>query len=270
MSNLFPTYSRWEVEPEWAEGSFLLDKKQGPYKTYYSNGKLESIYNYIEGDLSGPAELYFESGKIKERYAYLGDEWEGPFKEYYEKGNLRNEGQTEDGGVVGDNKHYSPDSLLSFVIRYKNNFIVSYSYPGKDGNLVPFIHLNKGKGEMKTFYSNGNKSLECTYDNNSLQGKRTEYFSNGNVCEDENYDFGNLDGTQKYYYNDGKLKSEENYYKGEKDGKSSFYYANAKLEHEENWVLGLKQGAFRYYDDSGNLLKTVVYYNNDEVSESKK
>jgi antitoxin component YwqK of YwqJK toxin-antitoxin module len=254
----------------WAEGDFQLDKKQGAYKTYYPNGNLESVYNYEQGDLSGPAELYYESGKLKERYGYLSDDWEGPFKEYYEKGNVHNEGYTEEGSIEGETKHYSPDSLLSLVIRYKDNIITGYSYEGKDGKLVPFVPIDKGKGEIKAFYANGNKSLECTYQNNSLQGKRTEYFSNGTISEEENYDFGNLTGGQKYYYPNGKLKAEENYYMGEKDGKSSYYNENAKLEREENWVLGLRQGTFSYYDNAGKLLKTVQYYNNDEVSEAKK
>ncbi len=36
MSNLFPTYSRWEVEPEWAEGSFLYGKDGKKYLDFTS------------------------------------------------------------------------------------------------------------------------------------------------------------------------------------------------------------------------------------------
>jgi acetylornithine/N-succinyldiaminopimelate aminotransferase len=36
MSNLFPTYSRWEVEPEWAEGSFLYGKDGTKYLDFTS------------------------------------------------------------------------------------------------------------------------------------------------------------------------------------------------------------------------------------------
>lgn len=36
MSNLFPTYSKWEVEPEWAEGSFLYGKNGKKYLDFTS------------------------------------------------------------------------------------------------------------------------------------------------------------------------------------------------------------------------------------------
>ncbi|MBT2699935.1 hypothetical protein J7E79_21455 [Bacillus sp. ISL-40] len=37
MSNLFPTYARWEIEPESASGSQMIDK----------NGKKEELENGI-------------------------------------------------------------------------------------------------------------------------------------------------------------------------------------------------------------------------------
>lgn len=36
MTNLFPTYARWEVEPEWAEGSFLYGKDGKKYLDFTS------------------------------------------------------------------------------------------------------------------------------------------------------------------------------------------------------------------------------------------
>lgn len=36
MSNLFPTYSRWEIEPEWAEGSIMYGKDGKKYLDYTS------------------------------------------------------------------------------------------------------------------------------------------------------------------------------------------------------------------------------------------
>lgn len=36
MSNLFPTYSRWEIEPEWAEGSYLYGKDGKKYLDFTS------------------------------------------------------------------------------------------------------------------------------------------------------------------------------------------------------------------------------------------
>ena len=36
MSNLFPTYSRWEIEPDWAEGSYLYGKDGKKYLDFTS------------------------------------------------------------------------------------------------------------------------------------------------------------------------------------------------------------------------------------------
>ncbi len=36
MSNLFPTYARWEIEPEWAEGSYIYGKDGKKYLDFTS------------------------------------------------------------------------------------------------------------------------------------------------------------------------------------------------------------------------------------------
>jgi antitoxin component YwqK of YwqJK toxin-antitoxin module len=251
-----------------AEGDYLLDKHEGAYKTYYDNGSLQSIYTYINGELNGPALTYFKSGKMKIADNYFEDEENGAYKEYYETGNVCRDGQDSEGALEGKCVCYSQDSLIYCVSWHHNGIITGYSYPDKNGNLVPTKPLINGTGSIKAYYANGNKSLENSYNAGSLDGKRTEYFSNGNIFEDENYVMGNFDGTQKYFYPNGKPQSQESYYMGERDGKSTYFYENGKVEHEESWVLGNKQGSFNYYDNSGKLIRTAVYYNNDEIYET--
>jgi uncharacterized protein len=252
----------------WAEGDFVLGNRQGAFNVYYENGKPESEYKYDMGNVIGKATRYFENGNIKTVDNYLSDQEDGPFKEYYPSGHIYREGQSTDGESQGQYNYYFEDSSLICTRWYKDGYPMSYSYLGKDGKMVPTIQMNQSSGEVKCFYPNGNKSLECTYVHGWLNGKRTVYCPTGKISEDENYVYGNEEGLQKYYFADGNLKAEENYFNGEKDGVSKYYYDNGKVEHIENWVLGSHHGKYYYYDKTGKLIRTAVYYNDDMIYES--
>jgi len=249
------------------EGNSLLGKWEGTYKAYYENGDIRTTSNYSMGDLTGIKATFFKDNKLNATYNYYQDDLNGPFLEFYEHGSVQRMGQCSEGMNEGRFNYYSDDSLLYCVRWYHKDIPIAYSYPDKNGQLVPSIILKEDSGRVNAFYANGNRSLECTYIRGTLNGKRIQYYSNGNVFEIENYYYGNLMGPQKYYYSSGKAKADENYYLGEKDGKCIYYYDTGKIEHEENWVLGDKQGTCIYYDRSGNTLRTAVYYNNYEVYE---
>ncbi len=250
-----------------AEGDFLGGSRQGKLINYYNNGNVESVFNYDIGNATGPATRYFENGKTKFEENFLSDNEDGTYKEYYKNGKLRRIGQYNDGEKDGETKFYFEDSTIYCFAWYHNGLITGYSYPGKDGNLVATIPIDKGTGNMVCYYANGTKSLECKYDNSVFDGKRIMYTPAGKVYEDENYQSGDENGLQKYYYADGKLKAEENFYLGDMDGTSTYYYETGKPEHTENWVLGKRHGAFKYYDASGKLIKTTIYYNDEVVTE---
>lgn len=252
------------------QGDYLLDKQEGIYRTYYDNGDSLSVFNYINGELNGPGRTYYRGNKIREAETYLGDALSGKYTEYYSNGAINHEGDFIDSTTRQKYTYYSPDKSLYCVRWYRDNIISAYTYPARDGKLVPVTEIKNGTGKLTSYFANGNKGLECTYYMGDLNGKRVQYFSNGKPMEDENYYYGYYSGLQSYYYPNGNPKSKENYYLGQKNGKCTYYYDNGKIEHDETWVMDNKQGVFNYYDRSGKLIKTAVYYNDDEVYETKK
>lgn len=249
------------------ECDFVSDNHQGKYTSYYENGNIESVFNYEIGSANGDAMRYFENGKTKTIEHYLNDNEDGNYRENYENGKPLRIGQFTNGDKQGKMNLYFEDSSLCAVTDYHNGLIIGYSYAGKDGNPVAEIPVEKGNASVTCYYANGTKSLECTYVNGMFEGKRTVYTPEGKPYEEETYKQGNEMGTQKYYYRSGKIKAEENYYWGDKDGASTYYYETGKTEHTESWVSGKRHGLFKYYDKTGKLIKTVTYYDDDEIAE---
>ena len=91
-SNLIPQVIRTYYSGDdrnLSEEYFQLNgKKEGEYKSYYDNGQLEMICNYVNNKTEGEYKEYYRSGQLFIICNYLNDKWDGEYKSYYENGNL--------------------------------------------------------------------------------------------------------------------------------------------------------------------------------------
>jgi antitoxin component YwqK of YwqJK toxin-antitoxin module len=70
------------------------------YKSYYTNGKLWVICNYIDGKINGEYKEYYYNGQLYDIYNYV------------------------DGKINGEYKKYSEDCILINHKLYENNIII--------------------------------------------------------------------------------------------------------------------------------------------------
>lgn len=115
-------------------------QREGFYRRYHKNGKLEKEGNYQSGIQvglwkgyyengqlaeemimeTGSGKEYFESGQLKFDYKVNKDgSWNGPWKRYYENGQLAEEGNYKDGMQVGLWKCYFENGQLD-ILHVKN------------------------------------------------------------------------------------------------------------------------------------------------------
>ncbi len=124
-------------EEKLQEGNYVDGKKEGLWRSYYSDGKLKSEITYRHGEKYGKAKTYFENGNIAEEGVWLIDKWVNKYKAYYrngklsyvwnyneygtrsgyqqyfyENGNIKIEGEWQDGKEQGVIREYYPDGSL--------------------------------------------------------------------------------------------------------------------------------------------------------------
>lgn len=250
------------------ECNYLLDNLEGTSKAYYENGNVKYAYKYVADNSEDTARTYYESGKPQEISIYDNDNLEGEDKCYYEDGKLDYDCYYSEGELEGEYKAFFGDSMPGGIVWFHDGNILGYSSTDKNGKPLQRISLDSGTGVVTSYYPNGNKSISCQYINGAITGERLNYNPDGKLSSDENFESGYRTGPQKYYYDgDTALKEVDNYYYGEADGIWKYYYKNGTVEHEEPYILGSLEGPCRYYDEDGNLLKTVDYLSGNEVSE---
>ncbi len=251
------------------EGEYLLDQRQGATKAYYENGNVKYIYDYLMGTCEGTGNSYFENGNLEATGNYYDDNLDGVYKLYYESGKLDAVSNYVEGDHEGEYKSYYGDSVVSGIFWFHEGNILAYSSADKDGKSVKRIQLDKGSGDVTTYFPNGNKAIVCTYKNGYVDGKRINYMPDGKINSDENFITGYANGIQKYYYEGSAvLKEEDNYYYGELDGICTYYYKDGSVEHTETYSLGTREGPSKYYDKGGSLIKTDTYFDGYVIAET--
>ena len=77
--------------------------------------------------------------------------------------------------------------VIPFIISACNQSVKKEFWP--DGTLKSEIHIRGDfyHGKATWWYQNGNKQLECTYENNLIEGLLTRWHENGIKQEEKNY-----------------------------------------------------------------------------------
>ena len=76
-------------------------------------------------------------------------------------------------------------------------------------------------------------------------------------------------GLWQYFHENGKLKYEESYIMDIPNGISRAYYGNGQLKDDFFWLQGKKQNVWTSYSETGVVLKTEIY-DNDNLIPAKK
>jgi antitoxin component YwqK of YwqJK toxin-antitoxin module/Tfp pilus assembly protein PilF len=250
------------------EGMYFNGDRNGQWNWFYLSGQHSSIMPYVYGKIDGTCTNYYENGKTRTIRNYKNDKLEGDYIFYNENGVLTYRATYRNGELNDSAFSFSDDATLEIARIYQDGELVSYSYLGTDGKLLPFIKLEKGTGEVITYFKNGKKARQMKYLSGEIDGKYHSYHSNGQLAEEENYISGVLVKGNFQYYPNGQLKLRCNYINGELNGEYLEYYSTGKLKVKANYLNGKINGIYEYYGEDGNLTKRIDYYN-DEITKAE-
>ncbi len=245
-----------------ATGNYFMNKKHGLWQKfdYKGNLTLNATYNY--GQLEGKSEE-FTNGKLEEIEQYVNGNLEGLNTIYYPDGKtIDKEFMFKSGANHGFSKFYAPNGKLQFVRFYHNNNLIGYSYNNSKGKLIPMITLPEGSGKLEAYFDNGKKSAEIEMKHGEFVGVYKKYFYNGNIQESNKYSSnGDRNGKSIDYYFNGKAKEEIPYVSNEISGKRKFYNEDGSMYKEYNYLNGNLDGKMFEYNKQGQKIKERLYFN---------
>jgi uncharacterized protein len=235
----------------------------GAANRYFFNGNLQETVNNVNGDFEGKYIAYNINGSISIEGEYLHDKKIGKWINYDDAGNKRSVQEYDEFGeqisntefvnnevratdeimqndLNGKRTFYGEDKKIACVLIYDNDDLVAYTYEDKNGQLLPEIKIFAGTAAIQTYYSNGAKAATLNYKNGYQDGKQTIYFSNGKTAEEKTIKSLMLTGVWRRYA------------------------ANGQMVYEGNFVGGDNEGDESIYNDKGELLAKLNYYNDEK------
>lgn len=245
--------------------SFKNGLKNGPYKSFYPTGELQSEGNYLNDKKNDVWKYYFLSNKLKTITTFKNGEFES-FKKY-------NENQTLDEHIVYNlkndetiiKKYFSNEKIYSISIKKQDS--LDYKMFNNKGELKEegSRYKNLYNGERKRF-SNGRLIQLNNYENGKLTGLYEYYNSEGNISVRGHYKNDNKHGEWKHYDNKNKLKELSNYDNGVLNGFYEKYNFKGIIEKKGNYKNGEKDGMWRFYNLYGSERSLIIYKDGKEIS----
>ncbi len=272
--------------------------KQGTWKVFYKNEKINIECTYLNDTLNGLYIVYDKDGKPISTTLYemnsivtKGKEivLEAVTKEeYFENGNIKFSGTYIDTIPVGMHKEFSEDGTIINATLFNES--------GRVKGIGHVNNLSKKIGIWNFYYESGELKSVGSYNNNMRTGNWKFYYRNASLEQEGSYKRGYTSGDWTWYYKNGRPWRKESLTKGKQDGmllefslkgdtilKGEYidgeregYWVYKIGDHIEkgNFQAGLKNGNWYYYFDNGKLNfkgkfvqgeqngKFTYYYNN--------
>jgi antitoxin component YwqK of YwqJK toxin-antitoxin module len=279
--------------------------KEGTWRTYFDNGRIESEKTYRNDNLQGYEKFYNKSGSLV-------------LKQLYNDGKLVDKGNQDTLNIVeriiyDDNKrivkkgYYREDVPVGIHREYDENGKVKNAFVyDEKGRIVSQGIINEDgsrEGKWNYFFDDGEVKSEGLYQNNRQIGEWRFFFRGGKPEQIGNFSNGVLSGIWKWFYENGKDLRIENYVKGKRDGNffefsengdtvtkglyvegemNGFWSIDAgDVREEGNYVNDMKEGLWKTYYANGTLAyqgnyiqgnpdgKHIYYYDDGKIQEEQ-
>jgi antitoxin component YwqK of YwqJK toxin-antitoxin module len=267
------------------EGYTDISVKFGEERFYDDNGNLSAIqhhkfrvtdsYTYNEL-LDGPYKSYWQNGKLRETGAYKEGGKHGKWYSYYDTGKKYEIQEFENSVNVGELKAYYPDGNVQRIVEYGDQYYwptgFARSYFNNGDLMSESVTYANGKGYVRSYFDNGvlQEELIVEYSPNDVV-QTTRRFRDGRLRE-KTYRIPVNDTLSATYYEDGTLSKLNLLYR---DVSRPDNYKQIILD---NWTTGVPHsysetemgdGFVRQYmanyNQGGSKLKEIIIENKNRV-----
>lgn len=261
-----------------SEELFENDIKQGASLYYFPSGKVKQRVQFDKGKEEGVAFEYDEEGIIiniiEYKLGFMRSQEKinrkdaqglrtGMWKEFYPDGKVKTEVTFSEGKKHGYYKEFDPKGQLLNVYKYVMDVI--------DTDAPELARL-----DVKTeYYEDGTKKYEGTFKEGKPVGVHNLFDTKGEITKTKLYTdegilagegimdvAGNQQGPWIEYHQNGQVKGKGEYKDGKRIGEWTFFHPNGKTEQKGKYdKKGRAQGEWKWYYESGNLLREETYLN---------
>ena len=180
--------------------------KQGKWKEYYNDGKLQATGNYLDNLHDGIWKYYYKNGKLEEIGKYIAGVPDSTWLWYHNNGKILREEYFYNG---------LSDGLLT-----------EYD---KNENIITQGDYLEGKKEGHWIYIVGDTKDEGEYMEDMRNGLWKSYYTDGNLLFEGKFIDDNPNGEHIWYWDNGKIKQRGKYVMGRKNGDWKKYDVNGVL-----------------------------------------
>ncbi|MCX6245586.1 MAG: hypothetical protein NTU98_12900 [Bacteroidetes bacterium] len=138
--------------------------------------------------------------------------------------------------------------------------------------ILSFISCSHETKIMVETYPDGSPKRECVYkgkDETREMIKETTWYPGRKLQMVGEYKANKRDGHWIYYYQNGNIWSEGYFREGKSDGKRITHYENGNVFYEGTYDKDRRVGVWKFYDESGKLVKTLDYTKIKEKASGK-
>ncbi|HBG70411.1 MAG: hypothetical protein A2W93_09150 [Bacteroidetes bacterium GWF2_43_63] len=218
--------------------------KQGLWKDFYSNGKVQQEVTYLNDKKNGYLKKYDSTGTLLSIEKFINDEpalFAEELKEYEIRRDYFSDGRVKIEGSYFKNK---PDGIRREFDSIGN---IVKGYVFSEGIILGegiIDAAGKKQGPWKEYHETGEIMAVGTYRNSERTGNWTFYHKNGKVEQKGSFTSKGIpDGEWSYYYESGNILRQE-------------YYSNGDPEEE-----------FIEYSDSGEVIVKGMFSEGFETGE---
>lgn len=124
-------------------------------------------------------------------------------------------------------------------------------------------------GVTETYFPDGSIKAYTEMVQGEPHGTCRAYYPNGTLGKEQVFYAGRAEGEKKEWYESGELKRKSYFYSGIQDDVASTFYKNGSVKIETHYEGGAKNGEEKFFDESGNLEKTLYWVYDQERMESQ-
>ena len=102
------------------------DKLEGEFKSFYPNGNIKLISNYIDGKLNGTYNFYYEKNEIiNVQCVYINGKLHGKYLKFFPNGNIKLNCTYINGIKHGQCKRFYSNGIIESEFTYINGFLMA-------------------------------------------------------------------------------------------------------------------------------------------------
>ena len=229
--------------------------KDGLFKRWWSNGKLQKEEMYKEGRVDGASRTWYKNGQLRSAINWKMGWFHGIWSDWDEEGFLIREEHYKNDHTHGYLRSWfrGTEQLYEEAYYEKGQLVGPQKYWHFNGNLKEEIDSHY----RKTWHENGQLFEERQRKNWVLHGWVTAYDPSGKLLSKKQFVEGT--GTLMGYYETGDLESETEYVNGRYHGKRTVWFPNGTMQERTHYKNGHRYGSYTIWHGNGNLYRESQY-----------